>query len=142
MDAILLPSQSRASLRIIIADDHEWIRNILIEVVRQTLPDADLVVTGDGQQAFDAFHTGHCDLLVSNHGMPHLDGPTLIRLVRLEAPDLPIVMVSTKSWERFDAMEAGADWFLMKAQIMEGLPPLLLQCAGGESVPKMEWMKA
>ena len=37
--------------RVIVADDHEWIRQILVEVVRQTLPAASVVETEDGAQA-------------------------------------------------------------------------------------------
>ena len=117
------------------ADDHEWIRAILVEVVRQTLPTAEVVETGDGLEALAAFHAGNCGFLVSNHAMPHMSGPTLVRHVRQEAPDLPIVVISTDSGERAEAMAAGANWFLSKEQITERLPKLLRHCAEGGSIP-------
>ena len=116
-------------LRIIVADDHEWIRTILVEVVRQTLPTAEVVATGDGVHALAALRSGGCHFLVTNHSMPHMDGPALIRLARQEAPELPIAMVSTKLGDRSEALTAGANWFLTKEQITEHLPKLLLRYA-------------
>ena len=130
-------------LRVIVADDHEWIRAILVEIVRQTLPTAEVVETGDGLEALRAFRTGKCDFLVSNHAMPRLDGPSLMRQVRQEAPDLPIVAISTNAEERLDAMAAGANWFMTKEQIMERLPKLLrlyaVDGAGSETGPEAGW---
>ena len=125
-------------LRIIVADAHEWIRTILVEVVRQTLRTAEVVATGDGLEALEAFRSGECHFLVSDHSLPHMDGVTHIGIVRAEAPELPIVMVSTKPEERADATAAGANWFLTKDQIMEHLPKLLLRYAStGDKLVKL-----
>ena len=122
--------------RVIVADDHEWIRQILAEVVRQTLPAATLVETEDGLQAFQAYQNGGCDFLVTNHLMPHMDGMDLIRQVRKHAPELPILMVSIKPEAKVDAMAAGATWFLHKEQIMEEMPRLLVvHCTKGRRTP-------
>ena len=115
--------------RIIIADDHEWIRRILVEIVRQTLPSAVIVDTEDGLQALKAFEDGSCQFLISNHLMPKMDGMSLIRAVRQISPQMPILMVSVKPEASADAMDAGANWFLSKDKIMEHLPPLLLRYA-------------
>ena len=127
------PSDVQGSLsrapRVIIADDHEWIRNILVDVVRQTLPHADVAVTEDGVQALEAFYDKGADFLVTNHAMPRLDGMGLIERVRQKMPHLPILMVSAHPEARADAVAAGADWFLSKNQIMEEMPPILLQYA-------------
>ena len=121
---------SAGSPRVIIADDHEWILQVLVQVVCDTLPLAEVVAVEDGQQALAAYRQGGCNFLVTNHQMPHMDGATLIRQVRAEASDLPILMVSVKPEVREEAMAAGATWFLTKEQIMENLPPLLRRHAG------------
>ena len=128
--AVPVDRRVRKSLRIIVADDHEWIRAILTDVVHQTLPTAEVLVTADGLEALVAFQTGECDFLVSNHRMPHMNGPSLMRHVREESPTLPIVAISTNLHERSEAILAGANWFLMKEEIMEFLPNLLLIYAG------------
>ncbi len=120
---------TRSRPRVIIADDHEWIRGVLVDVVQQTLPDAEITAVEDGQQALAAYREFGATFLVSNHSMPNLDGAGLIRAVRQQSPDLPILMVSVHPEARSDAMEAGANWFLSKRQIMEEMPPLLLRHA-------------
>ncbi len=120
---------TRPSPRIIIADDHEWIRRIVVDVVKQTLPDAELAVVENGLQALDAYREAGADFLVTNHAMPGLDGSGLIRELRQHDPDLPILMVSVHPEARADAMNAGANWFLSKNQIMEEMPPILRQHA-------------
>ncbi len=119
--------------RIIVADDQEWIRQILAQVARETLPRAEVVETVNGLQALEACQSGPCDFLVTNHNMPAMDGPTLTRRMRQESAALPILMVSVHPAVEKEAMEAGANWFLIKEQIMERMPPLLRQHThGGE----------
>ena len=125
-----IPSAQASAPRIIIADDHEWIRHILVDVVRQTLPTAEIIATEDGLQALRAYRDKGCDFLISNHSMPQLDGEGLIRAVREQAPMLPILMVSVRPEAKLDAMTAGANWFLLKEDIMERMPPLLLHYTG------------
>ena len=69
-------------LRIIVADDHEWIREILVKVVEQTLPEASIVAVDDGTEALQAYRDGGCNFLITNHMMPKMDGADLIREVR------------------------------------------------------------
>ena len=121
------------SPRVIVADDHEWILQILVAVVANTLPEAEVVAVEDGQQALEAYRQGGCNFLVTNHQMPHVDGATLIRQVRAQAPQLPILMVSVHPDAKADAMAAGANWFLTKVQINEHLPELLIEYATGQS---------
>lgn len=117
--------------RVILADDHEWILQILTQVVQDTLPTAEVVAVKDGGEALEQYQRGGCDFLVTNHQMPHMDGATLIRQVRAQAPTLPILMISVKPEAKPEALAAGANWFLAKDQIMEHLPALLRQHVAG-----------
>ena len=119
------------SPRIVVADDQEWIRQILAQVARDTLPSAEVVETVDGLEALEACQGGRCDFLVTNHAMPRMDGPTLVRTLRRVAPELPILMISIHPSVGKDALEAGANWFLTKEEIMERLPPLLREHTHG-----------
>lgn len=129
---------SAQPMRVIIADDHEWILNILTRVVQDTLPSAEVVPVEDGLQALAAYQQGGCTFLVSDHLMPRMDGMALIQHVRALAPDLPIVMVSVKSEVKLEALAAGANWFFSKDEIMEHLPRLLLRHVHGQPPPSME----
>jgi two-component system cell cycle sensor histidine kinase/response regulator CckA len=56
------------------------------------------------------------DLLVSDVVMPQMDGPTLIRHVREQRPDLKVIFISGYAEDRFrDQMDSGANiYFLPK----------------------------
>ena len=116
-------------VRIIVADDHEWIRQILVEVTRQTLPAARIIETEDGLEALKVYRHGGCDFLITNHHMPHMSGMDLIRQVRKQTPDLPILMISVHPEAKVGVMAVGASCFLTMEQIMERMPPLLLKHA-------------
>ena len=127
-DAAPSLSSSRFA-RILVADDHEWIREVVVAIVRQTLPAAEITQVEDGAKALRSYQRTGCDFLVTNHLMPEMDGMTLIRHVREQSPGLPILMVSVKPEAEVDAMSAGANWFLAKVDLMEHLPGLLLRHA-------------
>ena len=129
------PSLPARPPRVIVADDHEWILQILVQITRETLPLAEVVETVDGQQALEAYRNGPCDFLVSNHAMPKMNGLELIRAVRRESPLLPILMVSIHPSAAKDAADAGASWFLTKEQIMERMPRLLREHTHGGTGP-------
>ncbi len=131
----MIATNSPRPPRVIVADDHEWIRQVLVQVARETLPMAEVIETEDGEQALEAYRGGQCDFLVSNHSMPKMNGMELIRAVRVDSPDLPILMVSVHPAVRKDAIEAGANWFLTKEQIMEHMPPLLREHTRGGTYP-------
>ena len=124
------------------ADDHEWIRQILVRVVYETFPAAEVIATENGVQALQAYEQGGADFLVTNHNMPEMDGPTLTRRVRGQAAGLPILMVSVKPEAKVDAEAAGANWFLSKEQIIEHLPALLRQHAVAGRVPMDEQVQS
>ncbi len=127
MQPTKLPSVSPVkSPRVIVVDDQDWILEIAVQVVRLTLPSAEIVARQDGLEALLAFQQGGADFVVTNHHMPRMGGIELIHELRLYAPDLPIVMISVHPEAKAEALAAGADWFLTKVQIMEFMPGLLL----------------
>lgn len=128
MDVLFQPILPTAKpLRVIVVDDHEWIRQIAVQVVRNTLPDAEIMENKNGLEALVDYLQNGADFVVTNHYMPIMTGMALIQELRTYAPHLPIVMISIHPEARADAERAGADWFLTKEQIMEQMPRLLLE---------------
>ena len=136
--AVSSPSSPSVPARVIVVDDHEWIREIATQVVRQTLPFAEVVVRKDGLEALVAYLEGGADFVVTNHHMPRMDGMSLVQELHAHAPDLPIVMISVHPEAEADAEAAGANWFLTKQQIMERMPRLLLDHIKGVARPDGE----
>ena len=116
--------------RILVADEREWIRRLLVQVINQTLPAAAVIQTRDGAQAYRAYQYGGCHLLLTNHNMPGMDGLTLIRQVRRHAATLPIWMVANEPEVDRAAQAAGATGSLRQEDIATRLPALLQQHVG------------
>ena len=68
----------------------------------------------NGQDALQDFDAHGAHLVVSNHSMPVMDGPTFVQQLRLRFSSLPILMVSGSPEARQEGREAGTSCFLDK----------------------------
>jgi two-component system chemotaxis sensor kinase CheA len=106
-------------LGVLVVDDTAVVR----ELERSILEEAGYRVrtAGDGHQALAALADAPADLVVTDVDMPNCDGLALTRSIRAQ-PDLaglPVLVVTSKSSaaDRGRAMEAGADAYLVKAEL-------------------------
>ncbi len=80
--------------RVLIADDEQNIRRVLEAIIKRAgfLPTA----VGDGEAALEELgrHGEPFAALVTDLKMPHMDGMELLRRVRLEHEELPVVMIT------------------------------------------------
>ncbi len=72
-------------------------------------------------QALQEISTGGVDLLITNCHMPDMDGPTLIKTLRQERHNVPIIMISGSDEARQLAEDAGVDCFVAKHAIHSAL---------------------
>jgi two-component system chemotaxis response regulator CheY len=111
-------------VRALVVDDSRAIRSVLRRMLAEIGLEAD--EAGDGRQALAALERITCpDVVLVDWNMPEMDGLALVHAVRAN-PDfeaVPIVMVTTESEvERvIQALEAGANEYLMKPFTKEGL---------------------
>ena len=108
-------------MRILVVEDESTLRDQL----RKTLLDNGYTVdtAGNGE---DGLHLGQeeCfDAVILDLGLPRMDGLSLIRRWRAEGVAFPILVLSARSnWTtRVEAIDAGADDFLIKPFAMEEL---------------------
>nr|WP_194241431.1 response regulator [Galbitalea soli] len=75
----------------------------------------EVITATDGRAALDAAISGHPDLIVLDLGMPGLTGIEVIEAVRGWS-QVPILVVSgrTESFDKVDALDAGADDYVTK----------------------------
>lgn len=78
--------------RILVAEDDEGTRDLIAIV----LAAGGFVVntTSDGEQAWEALHQMHYDLLVTDNEMPRLTGLKLIERIRKAGMSLPVIIAS------------------------------------------------
>jgi len=100
-------------MRILIGDDDpQMLRALRITL---TARGYDVVTAHDGRAALDAAIATHPDLIVVDLGMPGLTGIEVIHAVRGWST-VPILVVSgrSESWDKVDALDAGADDYVTK----------------------------
>jgi DNA-binding response OmpR family regulator len=102
-----------ASLRIVVAEDDEAIRELLVHHLRREgfRPTA----VSDGPATLRAVRAG-TDLLILDLGLPVVDGFEIVRALRREGRELPVLVLTARSDEldRIVGFELGADDYVTK----------------------------
>lgn len=103
-------------IRILIADDHAIVRGGLKQIVATT---TDIVAAGEathGAEVIDKVRQADLDLLLLDMTMPGLSGVDLVRRVRGDKPDLPILVLSMHNEGQVvsRALRAGAAGYVTK----------------------------
>ncbi|MCD6286603.1 MAG: GAF domain-containing protein, partial [Anaerolineae bacterium] len=92
---------SLSSLRILCVDDEPLLRDALEAVLAS---EGHTVKLADGgQTGLEAFRAAHqsgepFDVVITDLGMPHVDGRTVARIVKEEAPETPVILLT--GWGR------------------------------------------
>ncbi|PPD29297.1 MAG: DNA-binding response regulator [Hyphomicrobium sp.] len=133
-------SSSRFSGTILVADDHELVRDSLVRVLRQELQPRAIIEADSLDTAIAALAGGGVTLAMFDLGMPGLAGPHQLREIRERWPDVRVIVV-TGSVERthvLEALQAGVHGYIVKsARIAEILAEVRLVLGGRISVPAL-----
>jgi DNA-binding NarL/FixJ family response regulator len=82
-------------MRILIVDDHALVRRGMTYVVKEGFPDADVVEADGAASALDHTREGApFDLALVDVRMPDLDGLELLRALKADLPELPVIMLA------------------------------------------------
>jgi len=112
---------SEQAIRLLLAEDDENLGSLLKEYLQAKSFVTDW--TTDGEKAFEHFKKNRYDILILDIMMPHKDGLTLAKEIRLINRDIPIVFLTAKSMKD-DVLEGfaiGADDYITKPFSMEEL---------------------
>jgi DNA-binding NarL/FixJ family response regulator len=118
---------------VFLADDHAIIRDGLKQILADT---DDLAVTGEaasGLEVMQRIREGDWDVLVLDISMPGRSGLELIRMIKDEKPELPILVLSMHQEEQYAvrAFQAGAMGYLTKESDGELLVAAIRRVASG-----------
>lgn len=107
-----------AKLRILLADDHELLRDGLTSLINAQ-PDMEVVgQAGDGLEALTLTRDLKPDLILMDISMPVCNGLEATRLIRTNlnasAVQILILTVHEEDEKLFDAIKAGANGYLLK----------------------------
>ena len=111
-------------MRILIVDDHALVRRGLYYVVKEGFPDADVMEAESSAAALESMRTSaKVDLALVDVRMPDLDGLELLKALKVDWPDMPVIMLSTYENAPYvkRALADGAAGYLLKDATPEDL---------------------
>jgi DNA-binding NarL/FixJ family response regulator len=123
-------------IRLLIADDHPVVRDGL-RAMLATQPDMELVdEAATGTQAVAQAQALRPDVVLMDLQMPELDGPAAIAMLREQAPEVRVLVLTTFGTDAdiTRAVNAGATGYLLKDAPREQLFAAIRAAARGESV--------
>jgi DNA-binding NarL/FixJ family response regulator len=125
-------------MKILIVDDHALVRHGMSYVVKEGFPEADVVEAEGAAVALEIIRaSGKIDLALVDVRMPDFDGLELLRSIKIEWPEMPVVMLSTYENAPYvkRALSDGAAGYLLKDATPEDLGQAInVAISGGGNV--------
>ena len=108
-------------MRIMIAEDEEKLADALLQIFAKNKMTADAF--GNGIDALDNALTGIYDVIVLDIMMPGMNGIEVLRKIRAEGMDTPVLMFTAKDEisDKVKGLDSGADDYLTKPFATEEL---------------------
>lgn len=121
-------------IRILVVDDHALIRKGMKQILDDT---GDMCVAGEaesGAQAIRMVQEKQYDVVLLDITMPDRNGIDVLRQLRLNHPQLPVLMLSMHPEEQYAvrSMKAGAAGYLSKQSAPTQLVTAIRQVASGK----------
>ncbi|OZC01448.1 response regulator [Rubricoccus marinus] len=122
-------------IRVLIADDHPFVRR----GVREALNDEGIEVVGEaenGEEALSLSRALALDVAVVDLSMPGLGGLEVVARLRVERPDLPVLVLSAHPSRELglQVLQAGGVGYVDKNEAPDVLPAAVRRAASGRRV--------
>ena len=123
------------STKLLIADDHEVVRSGLKSLLQGTEIDV-VAEAATGEEAFRMAMEFEPDVVLLDIRMPKGDGLNALGRIKLEKPDLPVVMLSTYDNPTYiaRAVALGASGYLLKSAASDKIVTAVRSVAAGENI--------
>ena len=124
------------TIRILIADDHAFVREGTRRILEQE-PDLEVVAeAGDGEEAVKLACDLKPDVALVDVAMPRLDGIEATRRIKAQCPAVAVLVLSAYDDDQFifGLLEAGAAGYLLKSVRGQEIVEAIRAVHAGESV--------
>lgn len=115
---------------LLVVEDHVEMRSQLVQWIERGLPGRSVRGVASGEAALQIVSTGDrpCAAVI-DVALPGMDGIATTRLLRAQAPGLPVIVISMHGSRLYEveSRDAGADCFITKREAVESLVPALQQ---------------
>ncbi|MBI3901325.1 MAG: response regulator transcription factor [Nitrosomonadales bacterium] len=122
------------TINVLVVDDHSLIRKGLKQILDDT---SDIRVTGEaetGQEAIRMAREHKYDIALLDITLPDKYGIDVLRQLRLQRPDMPVLILSMHPDEQYAmrSIKAGASGYMNKQSAPSQLVTAIRQVAGGK----------
>src|ERR1700750_3187472 len=102
--------------RILLADDHSFIRLGLIQILKDEYPAVEIKQVSDGETLIKQVMQHDWDLVISDLAMPARSGLEALEQIKLIKPQLPVLILSIYAEDLYAVrvLKAGAAGYLNK----------------------------
>ena len=110
-------------LKVLIADDHAIVRKGLRDILREASEEALVGEASNGLEALELARGQPWDVVVLDITMPGASGLAVLKQLKRDRPELPVLMLSMHSGELYvnGSLRAGASGYLNKESAPEEL---------------------
>ena len=110
-------------MKFLIADDHAIVRKGLVQVLREEFPNGEIIEVANSTEVFHQISKQVWDIILLDISMPGRNGIEILKQIRANGINAPILIISTHSEEQYAvrALKAGASGFLNKESATEEL---------------------
>jgi two-component system, cell cycle sensor histidine kinase and response regulator CckA len=117
--------------RVLLVDAAAVSREMLTQAVRKVLPDAQVTAVGNEESFTHVLHSHNPDVVVTDYALGWCTGLDVIRRVRGQWPECPVVMVAGSGDEAVavEAMKLGAADYVLKSDLHIGRLPAAIKSA-------------
>ena len=81
-----------SGLRFLVVDDEQRVRDMVGEFLRRQ--GSAVETAANGREALEKFHQSEFDLVITDRGMPEMNGDALAEEIKGESPNMPIIMLT------------------------------------------------
>lgn len=110
-------------MRILIADDHEVVREGLKQIVRKVNPFAEIDEASTGTDTLAMLEKNSYDLSIMDISMPGKSGLDILQILRDRNRKVPVLILSIHAEEQYAvrALKSGASGYLSKSSVYKEL---------------------
>jgi DNA-binding NarL/FixJ family response regulator len=125
------------SVKVLVVDDHALVRRGLGHVIRERLPQAEVVEAGSAAEALDLMSANGVDIALVDVRMPESDGLELLHEMKDRWNEVPVIMLTSFDHAHYvrRALSEGAAGYMLKDATPEDLEQAInVALSGGGNV--------
>ncbi len=120
-------------MKILIADDHEIVREGLKKIIEEAPDIAKIGEASNANELLEKMRSSDWDLFIVDINMPGKSGLDVLRDIKKEAPKIPVLILSVYPEDQYAirVMRAGASGYIMKSSAGEELIKAIRKVVSG-----------